>query len=134
MPGVIRIVGRGTHPEPIPEHEIEAIKIMLRSGLLIEQHPYLTEGERIIITKGPLKGIDGLLIRKKNKLTVVVSIELLQRSISAEFASDAVEANPMTGQLSFQPNPLTRRFVKRCGGNISVCGRGHCLSPTDIVD
>jgi len=109
-PGIVHIVGCGGHPEPIPEHEIEAIRIMLQSGLLIEPHPYLREGERIVITKGPLKGIDGVVIRRKSTLTVVASVELLQRSLSIEFASDTVEVNSIAGKPSLHSNLLREDF------------------------
>jgi transcription antitermination factor NusG len=93
--GVVSILGSRGCPEPIPEHEITAIQIMLRSGLPVGPHHYLREGERIRITKGALKGVEGLLVRNKNHSKVVVSIELLQRSVAVELDREAVRAASM---------------------------------------
>jgi transcription termination/antitermination protein NusG len=89
-PGVVRIVGWGRRPEPIAENDIVAIQTMLRSGLPMGPHKHLTEGETITITKGPLRGVGGLLVRNKNNMKVVVSIELLQRSVAVELDYEAV--------------------------------------------
>ena len=53
-PGVVNIVGFGNEPACIPDHEIEAVKAMLRSSLPIFPHPFLTSGQRIRIGRGPL--------------------------------------------------------------------------------
>jgi transcription antitermination factor NusG len=62
-PGVVAILGVGKHPEPIPESEIDAIQTILRSGLPTGQHPYLRAGDVIPILDGPLKGIEGVLVK-----------------------------------------------------------------------
>ena len=60
----------------------------LRSGLLqtlrAEPHPFLTVGRRVRITGGPFAGLEGILKRKKGNLRVVVSLDLIQRSIIAD--------------------------------------------------
>ena len=90
-PGVVAILGFGKHPEPIPESEIDAIQTILRSGLPAEQHPYLRAGDMIAIIDGPLKGVEGVLVKSKSKLKVVVSITILQRSVAVEVSREAVE-------------------------------------------
>ena len=92
-PGVVSILGCGGRPEPIPEGEIAAIQTMLQSGLPVGPHAYLRDGERVRINKGPLKGVDGLLVRSKSNLKVVVSVELLQRSVAVELDREAVNAD-----------------------------------------
>lgn len=90
-PGVVAILGCGGRPEQVPDNQIEAIRTMLHCGLPVAPHRYLTEGEAITITKGPLKGVSGLLARNRNELKVVVSVELLQRSVAVEVDRDAIE-------------------------------------------
>ena len=85
-PHVYRIVGRGMIPEPIPESELKAVRTLINSGLPLESCVYPRIGERIRIGRGPLAGIDGVLIDIKGSQRVVVSITLLQRSLSAEIA------------------------------------------------
>lgn len=90
---VVSIVGRGREPEPIPEREIANVRSMLQSGFMVEPHPYLRVGDKVVIVKGPLSGVEGLLVAKKGKLRVVVSVNVLQRSVSVEFDSEAVRQN-----------------------------------------
>ena len=85
-PHVYRIVGKGMVPEPIPESELKAVRTLINSGLPLESCVYPRIGERIRIGRGPLAGIDGVLIDIKGSQRVVVSITLLQRSLSAEIA------------------------------------------------
>jgi len=103
-PGVVSILGCGGRPEPIPEGEIAAIRTMLQSGLPVGPHGYLRVGEKVRIEKGPLKGVEGLLVRSKSNLKIVVSVELLQRSVAVEIDREAVCAPvgrvPAEGSLS----------------------------------
>ena len=82
--GVISVLGLGRVPAPIPDVEIEAVRAVLRSGLLAEACPYLREGQRVRIKNGSLHGVEGILVKKKNQYRVVVSVTMLQRSISIE--------------------------------------------------
>jgi transcription antitermination factor NusG len=83
-PGVISIVGFGKGPTPIPESEIEALQQVLRSGLAAEPCPFLREGQRIRVNRGSLEGLEGLLLKKKSEWRMVVSVSILQRSVSVE--------------------------------------------------
>jgi len=89
-PGVVSLVGFGKTPSPIPENEIQGIRRMVDAGLLITPWPFLQVGQRVAIERGPLEGVEGILQQVKGKLRLVVSICLLQRSISAEVDRDWV--------------------------------------------
>jgi transcription antitermination factor NusG len=86
-PGVARIVSIGSEPAPIDPLEIEAIRSILKSGVAVEPYPYLHEGQRVLITKGPLKEMSGILLRKKSEFRVIASISLLRRSVAVEVDS-----------------------------------------------
>jgi transcription antitermination factor NusG len=86
--GVVSIVGFGKEPAAIPEDEIEAVRIVLRSGQYAEPCPYLREGQRVRIAHGSMEGLEGTLLKKKSQLRMVISITLLQRSISVEIDHD----------------------------------------------
>ena len=90
--GVVSIVGFGGEPAPIPDHEIEAVRAALRSGLPSEPCPYLREGQRIRVVRGSLDGVEGILLKKKNQLRMVISVSMLQRSISVEIDHDHIVA------------------------------------------
>ena len=89
-PGVLSIVGSSREAWPLPDLEIDA----LRSGLLeckIEPHPYLVVGERVRIMAGVMAGVEGVLVRKKNDLRVVLSLDTIMRSVAVEVNADDIE-------------------------------------------
>lgn len=83
-PGVVGLVGVGKVPAPIPAVEVERVKRMVNSGLLVTPWPYLQVGQQVLIERGPLAGLEGILERVKNRLRIVVSVTLLQRAVAAE--------------------------------------------------
>ena len=89
-PGVLSIVGSSKESWPLPDFEIDA----LRSGLLerkIEPHPYLVVGERVRIMAGVMAGVEGVLVRKKSDLRVVLSLDTIMRSVAVEVNADDIE-------------------------------------------
>ena len=89
-PGVVSVVGCGSEPAPIPDHEIEAIQTVLQSGMLAEPCPFLREGHKVRVMHGSLKGVEGILVKKKANWRLVVSINMLQRAVSVEVDGDTV--------------------------------------------
>src|SRR6267378_4252232 len=83
-PGVVSLVGFGKTPSPIPEHEMQHVRSMTGSGLLVTPWPFLQLGQQVVIEHGPLEGVEGILQQVKGKFRLVVSICLLQRSVSTE--------------------------------------------------
>jgi transcriptional antiterminator NusG len=83
-PGVVGLIGFGKSPTPIPDQEIENIRTMVRSGLLMKPWPFLEVGQRVLIERGPLSGVEGILQDVKGKFRLVVSVSLLHRAVSAE--------------------------------------------------
>jgi transcription antitermination factor NusG len=91
-PGVVSVVGFGNDPAPIEDAEIEAVQAVLRSGLNTEPCSYLQEGQRIRVNQGALNGLEGILTRKKSEWRMVVSVAMLQRSISVEIDREWIDA------------------------------------------
>ena len=90
LPGVISIVGAARQPTPLPDADIEA----LRNGIHLlnaEPHPCLNIGDKAKIRNGPLAGMTGILVRKKNGLRVVLTLELIMKSISVEVDEQDLE-------------------------------------------
>jgi len=83
-PGVVGLVGCGKIPTAIPDEEIERIRRMVQSGLLITPWPFLELGQTVLIEQGPLAGVEGILEEVKGKCRLIVSINLLRRSVGAE--------------------------------------------------
>jgi transcription antitermination factor NusG len=91
VPGVVSILGfPGTGPLPVGEAEIEAIRTILRSGLPAGPWPFLRKGNFVTVERGPLSGLEGIIVEVKSKCRLVVSVSLLQRSVCAEIDHDWV--------------------------------------------
>jgi transcription termination/antitermination protein NusG len=92
--GLVRILGESwDKPSIIPDAEIEAIQTTLNSSIPVTAHPYLREGQRVRITEGSLRGVEGILIQKKpTKGLLVLSVDLLRRSIAVEIDCSIVTA------------------------------------------
>jgi transcription antitermination factor NusG len=84
VPGVARLVGFHGTPAALPDEEIEALRTSLSNGVRAMPHPYLTAGRKVRVRNGPFAGLEGILVRRKNSARFVVSVELIQRSISVE--------------------------------------------------
>jgi transcription antitermination factor NusG len=84
IPGVGGIVGIGKTPAPIAGWELERLSALLDSQRLIEPFPFLSTGEEVSIDYGPLRGLTGMVVSSKGQYRLVVSVSLLQRSVSTE--------------------------------------------------
>jgi len=60
-------------------------------SVIVEPHPYLALGERVRIVAGPLVGMEGVLTRKKHELRVVISVEVIMRSVAIEISEFDIE-------------------------------------------
>jgi transcription antitermination factor NusG len=89
-PGVLSIVGFGNSPAPVADEEIAAVRTAIASGKTIEPWPYLRAGERVEVTHGPLKNLKGVLVQSKNDWRVVISVDLLMRSLAVEVDRDCL--------------------------------------------
>jgi transcription antitermination factor NusG len=93
LPGVRSIVGAGREPIPLPREEIEAMRQGIHSRNA-EPHPYLNVGDRVTIRAGPLAGMTGIVVRKKNGYRFVLSIDLIMKSVSVEVDVRELECFP----------------------------------------
>lgn len=84
--GVVRLAGGYGQPCPLPDRDIEALRAGLSGGLRLEPHPYLIAGARARILHGPLAGVDGIVVRRKNGSRLVLSFDAIQRAVAVEVA------------------------------------------------
>ncbi len=99
--GIIDVVRVGGKPAPVPPHEIEAVKLIAESRLAVEPYPSLAIGEAVMIRKGPLAGITGSLMEVRNNLRLVVSVEILCRSVLVHI--ERSWAVPLTARAAAAP-------------------------------
>lgn len=82
--GVVRILSfNGVHV-PIPDNQIDSIRTLLRSNQNYELYPYYTEGKEVEIINGPLQGIRGKVLERKGNHKLVLSVDMIQRSIAVQ--------------------------------------------------
>ena len=89
-PGVLHVVGVGKEPAPISGTEIQALWTTVTSGLPVETWPFLQSGDRVVVERGALAGVEGIVTHFRGGCRLVVSIALLQRSVAAEIDRDWV--------------------------------------------
>jgi transcription termination/antitermination protein NusG len=79
--GVVYIVGNGTSPLPLDDHEMHALRVGAQRASLMPR-PFLSAGDTVCITRGPFRGVKGYVERDGSELTFVVTIQLIQRSFA----------------------------------------------------
>jgi len=84
------IVSFGGEPCPIEDHEITAIQRAVEFGSSPTPWPYLSKGDRVRVQFGSLTGIEGIVLRADGKERLILSIDLLQRSVSVEIDRDHI--------------------------------------------
>jgi transcription antitermination factor NusG len=92
IPGVIRILGIGDRAEPLDDGEIQSIRTMaLAPDVLTGPIDHLKEGDFVRVTHGPLAGVEGFVLYMRHRARIIVSINLLNRAVSAEVAGEHLE-------------------------------------------
>jgi transcription antitermination factor NusG len=84
IPGVVNIVGVNGCPSVIGAEEIRALRKGLALGIRAEPYPYLTAGRHVRVVGGPLAGVEGVLLERKNRTRVVISLGAIRRSVAVE--------------------------------------------------
>jgi transcription antitermination factor NusG len=89
--GVVCILGNHGMPVPVPLHEIESTRKLLRSGLKFRDFPYEMEGKEVVIVSGPLEGARGKVLFARGGCNLILSVNLIRRSVSVEVDMNDVE-------------------------------------------
>ena len=91
--GVVNIVSFEGKPAPIPEYELESIRLLVGSELQFDPCPLIHEGMMVSVVHGPLRGVVGRLMRKDaSKARLVLSVDLIGQAVSVEV--DASDVKP----------------------------------------
>lgn len=83
-PGVVGIISFGGEFASISDSQVSALRISIERRLRMEPYPYLPTGSRVRIRNGAFAGVEGTLIKSKNRYTLILSIDLIQRSVRVE--------------------------------------------------
>ena len=90
-PGIFSVVASGGRVASIPESEIDAVRRAVDGSMRAEPHPFLKCGDWVRITAGPLESVEGILVRAKGVARLVISVEMLQKSVAVEVDASLVE-------------------------------------------
>ncbi len=88
--GIIRIVAFGGRPHPVPDKEIEALQQIVRGKREYSAFPYLNVGQKVRVISGPLTGVSGTIMQFKNRDRLVISLEVIMKSVSVEIDQSEV--------------------------------------------
>jgi transcriptional antiterminator NusG len=93
VPGVVSIVSFEGKPAPIPDYELESIRVLVGSELQFDPCPLIHEGMMVEVVQGPLKGVVGRLLRKDARhARLVLSVDLIGQAVSVEVDAASVKA------------------------------------------
>jgi len=113
VPGVVDFVGNQSGPLSIPDCEIEDIRTVLARGVQCSPHPFLNEGDRVRVVRGVLAGIEGRFVRSGSKEQLIISVEMIQRSLALNVSRQDVEPVAIASMG-------TRDFSKSMDGSSSL--------------
>jgi transcription antitermination factor NusG len=120
-PGVHRIVSFGGHAHPIADEEISSLQHVLVSGRDVASVPYLTLGQRVKVIDGPLFGVTGIVMRVKNRNRLLISVDMLMRSIAVEVSLGELSAcDPSHQSLTTQSTCGAGESVNHSNSNVSL--------------
>jgi transcription antitermination factor NusG len=91
LPGAVRLVTFNGQPAILPDEEIETLRLRLSGASSIEPHPYLRVGRRVRVRCGPMQGLEGIIVRRKDRCRLVFSLDLIMRSVAVEIDDTDVE-------------------------------------------
>jgi transcription antitermination factor NusG len=112
-PGVARIVGFGGAPSPVDDREMAALRSAMESRLPLWPWPHLQAGDRVRVERGPLRGVEGTLLRPPEGLRLVIGVELLSRAITVELEPDMIAplSSPQRRLPEAEPPRVMARFT-----------------------
>ncbi len=108
-PGVIQVLGAGNMPIPLSDVEITSLQTAIKAQLPVQPFPFVDAGRRVRINSGALAGVEGIVIDCKQRLRLVLSITLLQRSVLLEIDRDQVSAEEGRAWGEMAPMGIIRR-------------------------
>lgn len=88
---VLSLVGTDRMGTPIPNEQIDAVRLLVKEKLPYSCHPYLKTGQRVRIRSGALDGLEGILLQRKGDSKLIISVDAMQRSLAVQVDGYNVE-------------------------------------------
>jgi transcription antitermination factor NusG len=93
LPGVLGLITFQGKPAQVATDELENLRHGITDGARVRPHPYLKAGRQVRIRTGPMAGLEGIFVRRRDRTRIVLTISLIQRSVSIEV--DEADAEPI---------------------------------------
>ena len=90
LPCIVGLAASTAHPTAIPDQEIEMLR-QLTDVFRAEPHPFLNVGDPVRVVAGPLAGLEGILTRRKQEFRLVLSVQIIMRSVAIEVSEFDIE-------------------------------------------
>jgi transcription antitermination factor NusG len=90
--GAVALLGDGARPTPVDDAEVEALRALVLAGASLEPHPYLEAGRFVRVKGGPFRGVEGRLVRRRGRLRLVITVDVLRQAAALEVDAADVEA------------------------------------------
>lgn len=92
VPGVVNMLCTlPGEPAAIPDDQIISLKKLVENKEALDPYPYLNEGQQVRILKGPLAGVEGILVEKLDKHLLVLSVDVLKQGVALTINAADVE-------------------------------------------
>ena len=117
VPGVLSIVGTGKMPTALSEEEISSIQKVVACGMKYEPWPFMEAGQPVFVERGPLAGLEGIVVEVKTNCRLVLSVPLLQRSVAVEIDRGCVRPTSNPGPAAKAGLPSGKKTVFACQPN-----------------
>ena len=108
IPSIAHLVSFGGHPALVPEAEIHSIQNCVNHGHHLEPYPYLQVGRRARVSGGPLRGLEGIILRRKNGTRFILSLDLIMRSVAVEIDDFDLMPNALGSRANSISNACLR--------------------------
>lgn len=95
---VVHLVSDAGGPVPVPDEQVHTVRELMTRAVPVDPWPHVRKGDRVIVRDGPLIGLEGFFVRRKNEAKLVVSVDMLGRSVAAEVQACHVE--PIEGRFA----------------------------------
>ena len=82
--GVVKILSSNGSYEPVPAQQIDSIRLLLDKNIEFDPYEYYVRGKEVVVINGPLQGVNGKILEKKGQNRLIVSIDIIKRSVSVE--------------------------------------------------
>jgi transcription antitermination factor NusG len=90
--GVVAFIAMARQPIPVPDDQIAVLHQLVERNVARTPYPFLRIGQRVRIRGGDLDGICGILVRYEGGNRLVVSLDVIQRSLAIQVEGYKVEA------------------------------------------